>query len=322
MYRDKIQDYNQHKEWLKDFFQGEFIHPNLLKIDSVKGDGFIFFYKIHPGIYFMFFHIEAKEDISFEFDYSSSFYFNYIASFFSNELKIRNDNNDLSSFSCDGYYVCSKDIVLNNSVKKGEKLHNVNIFFSEETFREIDDISISEHYLSLDHFFKYFDEYTDIKAFRSGLNEILKYSEILQAKILPVKMQELYYIFLNGLKSIQLPNSTIITTINSESLSKLFDFRKNLLNNYEEKPDLQELMISSNLINEESSLIFSEVFGSSPSSYYAENKLNKAKDDLLNHSLSISDLSKKYGFSHVQHFSTSFKRKFGYSPSDFLKNTL
>ncbi|AZQ65506.1 hypothetical protein EI427_25165 [Flammeovirga pectinis] len=86
MLKGKIQDYNQHKQWLKDFFNGEFIHPNFLNVDSDTGVGFIFFYKIHPGIYFMVFNIEAKIDIPFTVDYSSSLYFDYIASFFNSEI--------------------------------------------------------------------------------------------------------------------------------------------------------------------------------------------------------------------------------------------
>ncbi|WP_044213421.1 helix-turn-helix transcriptional regulator [Flammeovirga sp. OC4] len=312
MYTNIIHDYNQHKQWLKDFFEGEFIHPNLLKVDSDKGEGFIFFYKIHPGIYFIYNHIIAKEDITIDLNYSSSSYFKYYASFFNDTICVK-ENDEVQELTANGFYTCSKQIGIVNKVSKGEKLYNINIYFSEATFNEIDNKEVSDFYLNRSHFFNFFDENRDVMLFKNSLQEINNYSEKLKAKILPVKIQELYFLFLNALGKITVTQHDL--GLSDDKLKELFKVRNKLISNWKEKPEFDQIIQKSTL--EEIEKLFEVVFGQSMSNYYSNYKMELIRIAILNNHQSISEIASEFGYTQVQHFSTTFKRKFGCSPSEY-----
>lgn len=58
-------------------------------------------------------------------------------------------------------------------------------------------------------------------------------------------------------------------------------------------------------------------FGSTPTSYINEIRLNYAANMLLNSSYSITDIIYDSGFSNVSWFNTCFKKKYGISPKNF-----
>ncbi|MEM6736995.1 MAG: AraC family transcriptional regulator [Bacteroidota bacterium] len=59
---------------------------------------------------------------------------------------------------------------------------------------------------------------------------------------------------------------------------------------------------------------FKEIFGTTIFGYWNQVKMNEATSLLLD-GLSVSEVSAKVGYKNPQHFSTAFKRYFGYSPS-------
>ncbi|MEM9823975.1 MAG: AraC family transcriptional regulator [Bacteroidota bacterium] len=60
---------------------------------------------------------------------------------------------------------------------------------------------------------------------------------------------------------------------------------------------------------------FKDVFGTTVFNYWSAVKMNHAKQLLLNNSLSIGEVADIIGYKNPQHFTTAFKRKFGYPPS-------
>lgn len=59
--------------------------------------------------------------------------------------------------------------------------------------------------------------------------------------------------------------------------------------------------------------------GENPSVFFKRYKLNRAAQLLREHKYNISEIADMTGFSSLSHFSTSFKKQFGISPSEFLK---
>lgn len=60
---------------------------------------------------------------------------------------------------------------------------------------------------------------------------------------------------------------------------------------------------------------FQTIYNMSPSNWIKEKRLNKAKELLLNTSLSVTDVCFMVGFENLSHFSRIYKDFFGYSPS-------
>lgn len=65
--------------------------------------------------------------------------------------------------------------------------------------------------------------------------------------------------------------------------------------------------------------MFKQYTGTSPNQYQLHIKHIKAKELLINSSLSISEIAYKLGFENISQFSTFFKSKEGATPSDFRK---
>ena len=59
--------------------------------------------------------------------------------------------------------------------------------------------------------------------------------------------------------------------------------------------------------------------GENPSVFFKRYKLNRAAQLLKEHKYNISEIADMTGFSTLSHFSTSFKKQFGVSPSEFIK---
>ena len=59
--------------------------------------------------------------------------------------------------------------------------------------------------------------------------------------------------------------------------------------------------------------------GENPSVFFKRYKLNRAAQLLKEHRYNISEIADMTGFSTLSHFSTSFKKQFGVSPSEFIK---
>ena len=59
--------------------------------------------------------------------------------------------------------------------------------------------------------------------------------------------------------------------------------------------------------------------GENPSVFFKRYKLNRAAQLLLERKYNISEIADMTGFSTLSHFSTSFKKQFGVSPSEYVK---
>lgn len=62
---------------------------------------------------------------------------------------------------------------------------------------------------------------------------------------------------------------------------------------------------------------FKQLFGTTIFDYTLELKMKLAAELLQENRLSISEISDLTGYSHPNHFSTAFKRKYGVSPGSF-----
>jgi AraC-like DNA-binding protein len=65
---------------------------------------------------------------------------------------------------------------------------------------------------------------------------------------------------------------------------------------------------------------FRTIYNMSPAHWIRERRLQKAKELLINSSMSVTDVCFITGFESVAHFSRNFKAHFGYSPSSYKQS--
>ncbi len=64
---------------------------------------------------------------------------------------------------------------------------------------------------------------------------------------------------------------------------------------------------------------FSNLFGITPAKYVTDVRIEKAKSMLTSGIMSVSEVAEAVGFSNIYHFSKTFKRITGYTPTEYAK---
>jgi AraC-like DNA-binding protein len=85
-------------------------------------------------------------------------------------------------------------------------------------------------------------------------------------------------------------------------------------------PTLNHLAQNFGLSAKQLNVEFKAEFGQSIFEFVTANRLEQARGALLESSVPMKVISERLGYSHVNHFITAFKRKFGYSPGSLRKN--
>jgi AraC family transcriptional activator of pyochelin receptor len=96
---------------------------------------------------------------------------------------------------------------------------------------------------------------------------------------------------------------------------RIFYAREYLLKNIESPPSLKQLARVSGINEFKLKKGFKELFHQTVYEYLSDARLEIGKNDLLENRKTVSQIAFELGYSSVQHFSNSFKRKFGMSPS-------
>jgi len=65
--------------------------------------------------------------------------------------------------------------------------------------------------------------------------------------------------------------------------------------------------------------LFSNLFGITPAKYVTDVRIEKAKSMLTSGVMSVSEVADAVGFSNIYHFSKTFKRITGYTPTEYTK---
>ncbi|MBX2841433.1 MAG: AraC family transcriptional regulator [Flammeovirgaceae bacterium] len=105
-----------------------------------------------------------------------------------------------------------------------------------------------------------------------------------------------------------------------EDEDKLYFAKEQLIKNVANPPSLSELAKISGLNEFKLKKGFKEIFGNSVFGYLLDFKLEKAKQLLVNPSLSIGDVAFLTGYKNQGHFTTAFKKKYGVTPNFIKQN--
>jgi AraC-like DNA-binding protein len=106
----------------------------------------------------------------------------------------------------------------------------------------------------------------------------------------------------------------------TESYSIIDQVRSELLKLEGKLPPLSELAkkynTSAKVLNDQ----FKKNYGLSMMAFMADHRLRAAHEALKKSNIAIKVLAARLGYSHVNHFTTAFTKKFGYSPGKLRKN--
>ncbi|MEL6849998.1 MAG: AraC family transcriptional regulator [Bacteroidota bacterium] len=129
---------------------------------------------------------------------------------------------------------------------------------------------------------------------------------------LEAKVTELLLLQLEQMLAHQTPDAL---KINKQELERMHAVRKYLMQNLDTPVTLAHLAHHFGTNEYALKVGFKSVFGTTVFNFLQGMRMEQAKQLLLSGELSIGQVSDQIGYKNPQHFSTAFKRQFGYSPS-------
>ncbi|TAJ11909.1 AraC family transcriptional regulator [Marinilabiliaceae bacterium JC017] len=102
-------------------------------------------------------------------------------------------------------------------------------------------------------------------------------------------------------------------------LGKVYKARKILEKHYQNPPNIRDLALLVGTNETTLKTNFRNLSNTTIYNYLLDYRMSKAKEMLLENKQSILSIAKQVGYDRQANFTTAFKRKFGLTPSEFLK---
>lgn len=139
------------------------------------------------------------------------------------------------------------------------------------------------------------------------------YSGAMRSLFLECKIIELYLAQIHSFDSCDCK----ILKLSRGDIDRLYDARDYISENLNKKVSISTLSREIGINQTKLKAGFKQLFGTTIFDYAIDQKMKLAIALLEENRLSLTEISDKTGYSHPNHFSSAFKRKFGVSPSMF-----
>ncbi len=112
-------------------------------------------------------------------------------------------------------------------------------------------------------------------------------------------------------------DSAFNLSIKKSDIEKIYGVREFILRNLDSSHSLIDLAHKVGTNEFVLKKGFKELFGTTVFSFWNDAKMEQAKQLLLEHDMTVGEVSEQIGYKSQRHFSTAFKRKYGVVPSQY-----
>jgi AraC-like DNA-binding protein len=226
-------------------------------------------------------------------------------------------------------FVVGKDYSTQNLFLQQEKMNFCSIYIPMNVFEKY--LSMEDIFFALytekrksEQSFMLFEQNLPInltvgnllKDFFSSKQSGIFKSLYMEAKIMEILASQLQQYAAKNQK----PETANKQSIKDADIEKLHTVKEVLQNTFLQSYSLQSIAKMGGINEFKLKKGFKEIFGNTVFGYLADLKMEYAKEKLVQKKASISEISDEIGFQHPQHFSQAFKKKYGYSPSQYFNN--
>lgn len=121
-------------------------------------------------------------------------------------------------------------------------------------------------------------------------------------------------------ENLSINSNQVIEQKDNYQINRLRKMVHFIQNNYIDKIEVKDIADSASISVRECLRCFKIVVGISPKQYVIDLRLRRAKELLLNTSLSLIEISEECGFQDQSYFTKKFREKVGYSPGKWRKH--
>ena len=247
------------------------------------------------------------------------------------EFKI--DNNPVSSFTPASFFVVEKDLKGQQTWKKGQHFHGIEVTIFKSYFDEV----IKPNFPNLLDLETIINNYTYIYlpleiieiiqqlqnlSYNNGLNSIYLESKILECIAILVNeiSKNTENAFTNQINygNIKIGSNRVIK-LTSSDIHAIQKAHEILQKNYSDPPSIQTLSKMVLLNEQKLKAGFSKHYHTSIGDYVNVSKMTTAANLLSTTDLSINEIASKIGYNYSANFSKMFKKTYGKTPLKFRK---
>lgn len=159
------------------------------------------------------------------------------------------------------------------------------------------------------------------RTVESILHQIIRcnYIDSLKSLYLEGKILELASAFANEV-ILEKDIANIRKEISISDGAALARIRKIIDENYVEPVTISELAKQSYMSESKLRTVFKQQYGLTIYQYVLDKKMEKARDLLEKQSCRVKDAASLVGYSNISHFSENFRKKFGLTPTEYVKS--
>ncbi|NLR90978.1 helix-turn-helix domain-containing protein [Flammeovirga agarivorans] len=300
-------------EYLSNKLGGQIVNENELIIDHDKARGKVLVVE-KSNFRLVITQYQPYEDTYVKFSTDEKYEYNAV--FFSQNIIYQKNEKESLQFSTPrGFILMKKSEKFTVLNKANEFKKIIVIYFNKDSFPEQ-----HQHKLeSIDNFaYHVGDRHIGIwkKNFEVKIVDVIH--EDLQRQYLKLKLEELFLLFQNILFTLE--NNDKKTLYSDYEIESIYAIKKVIDANLSLKPNLKKLTIDYGISAVKLNKIYKFLFGQTVYNYYKEQRIHKAKDEVVQSQKNLTEIAYDYGFTDINHFSKSFIEAFGITPSELKKS--
>ncbi|UKO96877.1 helix-turn-helix transcriptional regulator [Nostoc sp. UHCC 0870] len=112
-------------------------------------------------------------------------------------------------------------------------------------------------------------------------------------------------------------NSTKASVLKGDDIDRIYYAKEILTGNLDNPPSLIELARQVGLNDYKLKLGFRQVFGTTAFSYLHQQRMEKARQLLLEGQMNVKEVARAVGYTNQSHFATAFRKQFGTNPKSY-----
>lgn len=112
-------------------------------------------------------------------------------------------------------------------------------------------------------------------------------------------------------------SSTKATTLKRDDIDRIYYAKEILTESLDNPPSLIELARQVGLNDYKLKLGFRQVFGTTAFSYLHQQRMEKARQLLLEGQMNVKEVARAVGYTNQSHFATAFRKQFGTNPKSY-----
>lgn len=128
------------------------------------------------------------------------------------------------------------------------------------------------------------------------------------------KAEQLIYLLLVELLK---RNEASVGMINTADVKTIYRVRDKILENMDEPPKLEDMVLFSGMSKSKLQSLFKQVFGNSIYNYYQSFRMRQAAEMIREQNISVSEVGYSMGFSNLSHFTRMFEKHIGVKPKKY-----